>query len=128
MIDLLHGRLDKADRIIVQIEGALKPYVVQRRANRPGGCYCVADRYESGDPHTPACDRLKTLYSSASWYLKKTAEMPDVLVDDRATMRFGVINAMANTADKHGLVPEQGVVLAEAIVKELESLGFRRGQ
>lgn len=82
MIDLLRDRLSKADRIIVQIERALKHFQVEERANRPGGCYCE-DGEGGYHSHTEYCEDANTLMSSASWYLKKLPDMPDVLIDNR---------------------------------------------
>lgn len=127
MIDLLRDRLSKADRVIVQIAAALKPFMVQRRANRPGGCYCVADCYESGDPHTAACDRLNRLMASSDWYLKKEAEMPKILEDEREMLLFGIRNAVATTAHITTLkAGDESEAMIKAIADELIDLGFRR--
>lgn len=126
MIDLLRERLGKADGIIVQIERVLKYWQTEEQANRHGGCYCEDD--EGGyHNHTGYCERANTLMNSARWYLKKTAEMPAMLKDEREMLMFGIRNAVAGTAHVTRLqAGTQSEEMIAAIALELEDLGFRR--
>lgn len=120
MIDLLRERLTKADRIIVQVERALRHFQREERANRPGGCYCE-DGEGGYHNHTGYCERASQLMSATRWYLKREEVVPPILISDADAIKAIVLSHLRDTK---GAIEFRE--LAEKITVNIMEQGFRR--